>query len=408
MSDPTPRRREPGAHPIYLTPLGLHTRYMLGAYLRHTLMVVAALMTIALTIDLWPQVPLLTARGDGVLVLWDITRLVALRLPDLLPPFMPFAVFLGVVWSESAFTESRERMLIWNSGRSPLLCLTPALLAGLVMGVSLFVIDAYLRPAAIHVQMREVLGREGVRLDRHQSGGNHWIALPDGLLRAEIEYGPPLKLHNVTIYKLDIEGHLAEVNTASVAKPLSAGRWQLEEGRYWRADVDNRGDVLTTGGRNMEAEIPFRQRTATMTLNVMWLENLGLSPQYLALGDLRTLSRAHIIARDASSYRTRLQAVYAEPLFTCVMALLGAALAMLAFAYRTRWYELVGVLLAGYLAHFASRALLLMGEFGYVSSFLAGWLAAILVCAAVGAVLLVIQKRRGAGIHDTPRLVEKS
>ena len=35
---------------------------MLGAYLRHTMMVAAALMTIALTIDLWPQVPLFS--GD--------------------------------------------------------------------------------------------------------------------------------------------------------------------------------------------------------------------------------------------------------------------------------------------------------------------------------------------------------
>ena len=146
-----------------------------------------------------------------------------MRLPDLLPPFIPFATFLGVVWSESAFTESRERLLIWNSGRSPLFCLMPALLAGLVMGVGLFVLDAWLRPAAIHVQIDEKLGREGIRLDRSQSGGNHWIALPDGLLRAEIEYGPPLKLHNVTIYKLDSNGHLAEVDTARWRTPLGQG-----------------------------------------------------------------------------------------------------------------------------------------------------------------------------------------
>ena len=48
--------------PIYLTPFGLYSRYMLGAYLRHTVMVSAALMTIALTIDLWPQVPLVQRR----------------------------------------------------------------------------------------------------------------------------------------------------------------------------------------------------------------------------------------------------------------------------------------------------------------------------------------------------------
>src|ERR1700760_2141951 len=169
MSDTTPRRREPGAHPIYLTPLGLHTRYMLGAYLRHTMMVIAALMTIALTIDLWPQVPLF--HGGPLDVMAGIAWLAVLRLPDLLPPFIPFAMFLGVVWSESAFTESRERLLIWNSGRSPLFCLIPALFAGLLIGAFLFGLDVFARPAAIHVQMEERLGREGIRLDRSQSGG---------------------------------------------------------------------------------------------------------------------------------------------------------------------------------------------------------------------------------------------
>src|SRR5882724_9467006 len=193
-----------GARPVYLTPLGLYTRYMAGAYLRHTMMVSAALITIALTIDLWPQVPLFS--GGPLQVAGGIARLAMLRLPDLLPPFLPFATFLGVVWSESAFTESRERLLIWNSGRSPLFCLMPALLAGLVMGLALFAVDAWLRPAAIHVQIAQRLGREGIRLDRSQSGGSHWIGLPDGLLRADIKYGPPVRLRNVTIYKMDSGG----------------------------------------------------------------------------------------------------------------------------------------------------------------------------------------------------------
>src|SRR4051812_36495774 len=248
-----------GARPIYLTPWGLYTRYMLGAYLRHTLMVAAALMTIALTIDLWPQMALL--NGDVLRVAFDIARLAVLRLPDLLPPFVPFAAFLGVVWSESAFTESRERLLVWNSGRSPLFCLIPALLAGVVMGASLFALDAWLRPAAIHVQIAERLGREGVRLDRSRSGGSHWIALPDGLLRADIEYGPPLKLHNVTIYKMDSNGHLAEVDPAARARPLDDRRWRLENGQSWNAGFSDRGDVLTTSAAQQEVQHPFTARS---------------------------------------------------------------------------------------------------------------------------------------------------
>jgi len=397
-----------GARPIFLTPLGLHTRVMLGTYLRQTLMVAAALMTIAITIDLWPQVALLSAdpRWNGPLLAWHILRLAVLRLPDLLPPFVPFATFLGVVWSESAFTESRERMLIWNSGRSPLKCLTPALLLGLVVGLGLFGLDGFLRPIAIHVQMAQVLGREGIRLDRGKSGGNHWIALPDGLLRAEIAYGPPLTLRNVTIYKLDSEGHLNEVDTAAIAAPLGDGLWRLTSGHYWRADFANPGNAIASTGQSEESQIPFDNRVLPVALNTLWLSNLGLSPQYLYLPDLRRLAKAKILSRDVSGYRTHLQALYAEPLLTLGMALLGACLSMLYFAYQTRWMALVAVLLAGYLAHFAVRSFLLMGEFAYVPAIMAGWFVPLLLLLAVAGVMLLIQRQRGLGfrIREMPDL----
>jgi lipopolysaccharide export system permease protein len=301
-------------------------------------------------------------------------------------------------------------MLIWNSGRSPLFCLVPAALAGALMGVTLFLVDGVLRPASIHVQMAEALGREGIRLDRGKSGGNHWIALPDGLMRAQIEYGPPLKLHNVTIYRLDRDGHLAEVNSAALARPLSDRNWRLENGRYWRADFENRGDVLSTRDTNQEVEIPFRERMVSINLDEKWLHNLGLSPQYLYLSELRTLSKAEIVSRDASGYRTRQQALFSAPFFTCAMAMLGASLAMLFFAYQARWLPLVGVLLAGYLAHFASKALYLIGEFGYIPAVVAGWLAPLLVIAAVAATLYVIQRKRGLGLRlqETPHFADQS
>jgi len=391
-----------GARAVYLTPWGLYSRYMLGAYLRHTMMVSAALMTIALTIDLWPQIVLFS--GEPLVVVFRIAWLALLRIPDLLPPFIPFATFLGVVWTESAFTESRERLLIWNSGRSPLFCLMPALLAGLAMGAGLFVLDAWLRPAAIHVQMDEALGREGIRLDRNRSGGNHWLALPDGLLRAEIAYGPPVSLRNVTIYKLDADGHLAEVDTASLARPLDKDRWRLENGNSWHAQSTDPGNVLSNAAAQVETQTPFVQKTVRLKLDELWLRNLGLSPQYLSMGELRRLANAEIMSRDLNAYKTRLALIYGQTAFTCVMALLGAALSMLYFAYETRWVALVTVLLAGYLAHFASKAFILMGEFAYMAPFFSGWLAPILLILALVWTLHIIQRKRGLGVElaDTP------
>jgi lipopolysaccharide export LptBFGC system permease protein LptF len=139
-------------------------------------------------------------------------------------------------------------------------------------------------------------------------------------------------------------------------------------------------------------------------LDELWLRNLGLSPQYIPLGDLRRLAHAEIMSRDLSGYKTRLVTIFGEAAFTCAMALLGAALSMLYFAYETRWVALVTVLLAGYLAHFASKAFILMGEFAYMAPFFAGWLAPILLILALAWTLHVIQKKRGLGVAlaDTP------
>jgi lipopolysaccharide export LptBFGC system permease protein LptF len=399
LTPETMPRRPP--HRILLAPFGYFTRYLLGAYLKNIFMVAGALMTIALTIDLWPQIALLmqdTARGPLSLV-WTVMKLACLRIPDLLPPFIPFATFLGVVWAETAFTTSLERMLIWNSGRTPIQCLMPALLAGLLAGATLFVMDVWLRPAAIHVQMDERLGREGVRLDRSQTGASHWIALPDGLLRAEIQYGPPLRLDNVTIYKLDGIGHLREVDTAVQATPLpGTDRWLLTDGRYWRGSEEQSGALNL--GAGLETETSFRTRAVDMHLNILWLRNLGLSPQYLTLPVLDALAHSSSGSHDDGGFRTRWQAIFGEVFLPVAMALLGAALSLLYFAYGIAPLLLIGVLLAGYLAHFAYRAFLLMGEFEYIPSWLAGWLVPLAVFAAVGLVILRIQQIRGQRLRD--------
>jgi lipopolysaccharide export LptBFGC system permease protein LptF len=207
---------------------------------------------------------------------------------------------------------------------------------------------------------------------------------------------------------MDIEGHLAEVDTAALARPVARDRWLLENGQSWRASADQSGNVLSTTASQEETQVPFKTRSVAMALDERWLRNLGLSPQYLRLGELMALADARIMSRDLSGYRTRLQMIFGETLFTCAMALLGSGLALLYFAFQTRWFALVGVLLAGYLAHFASKAFQLMGEFGYIAPFFAGWLAPLLLLMAVVGILFTIQKKRGLGteLGDTPHYAE--
>jgi lipopolysaccharide export LptBFGC system permease protein LptF len=386
---------------IHISPVGRHTRYMLAAYLRHVLMVTSALLAIALTIDLWPQLNNITqSAGKSVFAaVWQVLRFSLLRTPGLVAPFLSFATFLGVLWTEVVFTQSGERMLIWNSGRSPIQCLMPALILGIIVGLSVFVLDAELGPAAMGVQMRERLGLDGVRLDRTRIDKEHWIQSTDGLLRAQVQYGPPSVLINPTVYKFDSHGELSEVDMAASATQAGDGAsWVMHGGRYWQAHPggqENSGRVTFTLGVSAgESMVPFDTRTVKLRLDPLWLSVFGMETQYIPLSVLRPLARTDVGPLSKGSYRTRLQVLYGELFLPIGMALLAASMSMLLFPYRTPPVALLGVLMSGYIAHFAIKACLLMGQNGYMPPLLAGWLVPTALFTGTFFTLRAIERRR--------------
>jgi lipopolysaccharide export LptBFGC system permease protein LptF len=322
-----------------------------------------------------------------------------LRTPDVLSPLVPFAVFLGVVWSEIAHTQSGERLLVWNSGRSPLQCLAPAIALGLIIGAAQFVTDAYLGPAAMDVQMQERLGQNGKRLDRERNSGSHWIASQDGLVRTEIVYGPPTILRNLTIYKLDPHGRLTEVESAAEARPIpGTDDWLLKNGHYWIGTIDasgsSRGSTVTFDGIPEELLIPFTQQKASLKISAQWLSELGIESQYLSLSVLRALSDVNADPLAKLRYRTRVQTIYADLLFPGVMAVLAALLSIRSFPYRIMPRALIGVPFAGYLAHFGNKAAVLMGSHGYIGPWFAAWTIPIFVLIVIGATIRLPTLRR--------------
>ncbi|HEY0281620.1 MAG TPA: LptF/LptG family permease [Rhizomicrobium sp.] len=395
-----PEKRAPRA--IRFSPMGRHTRYMLAAYLRNVFMVISVLLAIALTIDLWPQFQIIAGdQGDGALAAtWRVLRFSALRTPGLVAPFLPFATFLGVVWTEVVHTQSGERMLVWNSGRSPIQCLAPAFLLGVILGAGEFAMDAYLGPAAMSVQMHERLGLDGQRLDRTRIRSASWIALPDGLLRAEIEYGPPAVLHRLTSFKRDAAGQLTEVDMAAVARRQpGTNLWLLHDGRSWSAKGATAQDdaslpVVALGGFTNETMVPFKTRTISLDLDPLWLSVFGMETQYLPLHVLRQLVRSDRDSDSRTSYRTRLQVLYGEAFLPGAMALLAASLSLLLLAYATRATALVGIVFVGYMAHFGTKACLLMGQTGFLPPAVAGWFVPAGLLVATLAVLGVIERQR--------------
>lgn len=392
---------------IRFAPFGRHTRYMLAGYLRHVFIVTSILLAIALTIDLWPQYQSVAESGgpgvlDGV---WSVVRFSVLRTPGLIAPFLPFATFVGVLWTEVVHTQSGERMLVWNSGRSPVQCLAPALLLGLVLGAGEFAMDAYLGPNAMSVQMHERLGRDGQRLDRSRIGKPSWIAVSGGLLKAEIEYGPPAILHNLTFFKRDASGRLSEVSMADVARRQpGTSFWLMQNGQGWKVSnalMTRRGNIFPLPrGDKM---VPFTSRPIVLDLNPLWLSYFGMETQYLSLPVLQRLTQIDTGAENAARYQTRLQVVYSEALLPGAMALLASSLAMLLLAYGTPVAGVVGIVFCGYLAHFATKACLLLGQNDYMPPMTAGWLVPIGMLGTTAVVFVVIElQRRGLNGKSAP------
>lgn len=388
---------------------GRHTRLMFFGYLRQVFLVAMVLLAVALTIDLWPQIDLLSGGSEGGVakVVWSILRFSALRLPGLLAPLVPIATFLAVVATEVAHTRQGERMLVWNSGRSPLHCLTPVLLLGCLMGVVEFTLDAYLSPAAMAVQMQERLGRDGQRLDRTRIDDTHWIASPEGPLNTRIVYGPPAVLRNLRFFRLDERGSLAEIDEAAEAHQLpGADRWLMRDGRYWMAtDVPGPAGAPGGGGAagqaGSEKLIPFAERTVRLTLDSLWLSYFGVEAQYLPLPVLERLARSDLVPTPGL-FRTRLQVLYAGLLMPGAVALLASSLSMVLLAYRTPPRAVTGIMLAGYMAHAAMKACLLMGQNDYLPPMVAGWFVPLTLLGVSFATFRVIERQR-RGIRSAGR-----
>ena len=155
LPDGTPAR-------ILRIAFGLYSGYLFRQYLRHSSTVAAALLSLAMTIDLIPQLPvLLNSTESAGANIADVLFLLFFRAADLLPRFLPLSVFLGVLWTEVALTSSRERLLVWNSARTPAHSLAPIAAIAVIFGLAQFELDNVARPAAMSAQIHSRLGSLG-------------------------------------------------------------------------------------------------------------------------------------------------------------------------------------------------------------------------------------------------------
>jgi lipopolysaccharide export LptBFGC system permease protein LptF len=377
---------------IFLSPFGWYTRYMLRALLQQTFVATVGILIVALTVDLAPQLRQVLAdgpEGEGVWVVVRLAWYLLLRSMDFAPRLLPIGCFLGVMTCEFSHTWSRERLAVWNSGRSPLQCLVPALILSVLAGFIQIGFDAYLRPAAVAAQIDEHLGEYGERFDRRPTQSQVWVTAGNNLVAAQVEFGPPPLLRDAMIYRLRPDGRLYEIVTAKEARP-GPGRnlWNASGVSQWNiSDGDQPGNA--TGGRPAKSQ---ESAEIVLPLDPLWLSNFRLSPMFMPQHMLTQLANTDGLPRHR--YQTWIEVRYADMILPAGMVLLATSLSLLLLPYGASFNAMVGMALAGYAGHVSMRAFVLLGEHGYVQPTVAAWTTPVLQLIAASIILVIVQLRR--------------
>lgn len=388
--------------------LGWHTRYMLRQYLRHLIIVVAVLLSVSLTSDMAPLIDHLIQNNLHASYWWiafQSARLIVLRSTDLLAELLPTAFFLAVLWTEVALTSSRERLVIWSLGKSPLECVVPVILLGIAVGMGQFALDSYLRPAAVMAMgSRPSAAHPGLRF----SARKYWIASDGRLIHGRLNKGPPPRFKDLTIYGLARNGDLISVIDAKSAEPEGSGNvWTLHDGWVSRAGAGSSSATTpSTSIANLGRARHFTTMTLALQIDSLWLSRYGTAAQYLPQKELASLANApsQLPAAEynypAAEYRVWYDLRYAHLLLPGAMGLFATALCLIMIPYRLNVVRVFAVAVAGYASHVSTSVSLIFGEYSALPAAVAAWivpLALLLISAVLVTLFVIRQAFDGAG-----------
>jgi lipopolysaccharide export LptBFGC system permease protein LptF len=378
-----------GAGPrILRIAFGVYSLYLFRQHLRHISIVASALLSLALTIDLILQIPALLNASKGLATdIADLLSLLLFRAGDLLPRYLPLSLFLGVLWTEVTLTSSRERLLVWNSARSPLQFLAPVTAIAVIFGVAQFGLDNFGRPAAMSAQMKSHLGSLGQMYDRRLTTRGTWFSAGSDLVRANVQYAPVV-LHDVTLYRFDAAWRLIEIDTAETAVPdQNRNTWRLLNGRTW-----------AFGSKPGVTPTAFSGRKVTMALDPILVSAWGIGFQYLSPSALAAFATVNHDTLTDLQLRTRMEWNLANAAMPGAMALLASVTALFVLLYRVQFIRVFAGGMVGYAAYLAMSLSILLGEHGVLSPAVAAWLVPISICLSAGVLLAIFAFRGKARI----------
>ncbi len=349
------------------------TFYMMRLFLVRTFGILAALVLVLQALDLLGQTGnILAYKGNGQAQVWHY---VALRVPQIVATFLPFAVLLGTLLTLAQMNQNSEIIAMKAAGLSAHQVLAPLVMAAFGVAVVSFAFNDRIvsRTTAELTQWQDV-EYGPLPIDRGDRS-NVWVLSQDDLLDAAQVKGSGAKaqLGNVTFYERD-RGALQAVVTAPLATYAGNG-WRLRDGQ--RFDVAS-GKVKPIGN----AVIAPGVRPDQLTLAEVDPDSESFGGLMTAIGDLNASGR------PTKALEGSLWHKLSGPLSAILMPILGAVAGFgLARSGQLVIRAVIGMGL-GFAYFVADNFALAMGNLGAYPPFLAAW-APFLLFLLIGEAVLV-------------------
>ena len=374
-----------GALAIALT--GRETRYVGRLYIGRIFLFAALVLAVILSLDAANNIGGVLGAADQAGTPSGLGRLsyyLLLRAGYNLPAILPLAALIGVIWAEFALANSRQRMMISNSGRPVLLSLAPAILIGLMVGLVQFTALATIRPAAVELQALEGFRDYGPKFG-HGETGRKWLSVEGAVIETRIAFADPVELRDAVIYELASDGALRSIRTAQSATPNGEDSWTFRNGTMWQVpgfDAPTAPEPATKGA------VPFAAEVLALDLDPLWVENVDIMPSFLPQVILSRLGSAETGIQNIATYKAALHERFAAVFYVMGMAVLPAALGIVWFLPGMGARPLIKVVIWGMGAYFTTSILSMLGSYGYLPPLVAAWSApAIFLIVALGMVI---------------------
>lgn len=341
----------------------LAVRMALAAHLRMLVLLLAVLLTVALTIDYAESFgDLVRVAFERDLPLGGVTaRYTLYRVIDMLTRLMPVAVLLSAFLTEILRRTRQETVILAAAGASVRPTVTALVGLGLGLGMLQGALETRLRPWAVFAQVDLGAGAYARRFAPHASDAPQWFVLGDQAVQATVISGARPELRDLRLFRGLSDAGFDDLILSERAVPLGRnGAWVLTRPVVWR-----------TEGRAL-LRLPDRPLAETYALDLpaARVAYHGVAGFYLPDAPLRALIE-RVPDGDLGTALARRQAA---PVLPGVFLLLGAALALTGFAGRmTRIVRLGAAALTGYAATVALKAFWALGEFGTVAPAVAVW-----------------------------------